>query len=268
MDQTLTDSAISITTADNPQKGKIMNINTDITRSIVTVSEFQKQIAKSGAGNCRNDENNFQYIEVSEANIGNQSLARLTEFNFSKFTDCTFFNINFEGSEWYYTELKNVKFINCKFNRTSFDYSVMTETTFANCFMDSASFDFAAGSIEFNNCHLHGAEFHHTLAALSFKSCSAEAMELNFCPNMNVCAENCDFHRAEFNDTKFIGSMKNCVLFGSDWHCSDVTQIVFTDCKTREINTSGSVGFHTADKEEEEFDFDFEKALEEVLDEN
>ena len=237
-------------------------VNTTAARNIMTEAEFIKQADRAGASNARNDEDNFQNIELANARIENKSLARSAEFNFSRLTDVTFVNVNLEGTEWNYTELENVTFIRCKLNRSEMDYAVMNNVRFDNCFMDSCSFDFASGSAQFNSCHLHGAEFHHTLANLTFNSCSGEAMELNYCPDLTICAEFCDFHRAEFVDGHFKGTMKQCVLTDSDWYSTDATQLDFVACGMRSLNISGSSGVTVAtgndDDDDDDFDLDFE----------
>lgn len=227
-------------------------------RTVLAEHEFAEKVDLVNASeNCVEAGVRFFNIEISDVTLENKSMIR-ADLSYSKFSNVTFREINFEGAEFNFTELSNVHFFRCKLRRGGFDYSVMKNVTFEECWLDSCSFDFAEGGVLFNHCKTHGMELHHTLAEITLTNCAGEAIEINYCPALVIHAENCDFHRGGFMDGTFSGRMEKCILSDADFIGSDCTQLVFKDCKMRDVGVAGSTGINIVADNDEDFDFDFE----------
>ncbi|MBO4631059.1 MAG: pentapeptide repeat-containing protein [Lentisphaeria bacterium] len=215
--------------------------NENAARIRMTPGEFIRQTEIVNCGNLRNNEDNFQNVEIDGFTVENKNLIR-TEFHYAKLSNATFSGVNLEGADFQFSELRNVTFLRCTFKRGGFNFAKMDNVRFQECLLDSSSFSFASGDSTFENCSMTGAEFHRTALRIVMNTCDGQAAQFNSCADLNIQAENCDFLQTEFNDGTFFGTMTKCVFANTDFSGSDCRSLKLVNCRIRSINTDGSCG--------------------------
>lgn len=240
----------------------VANESAQTNRMVYSPEQFLDKAAATSFSNICNRNNNFQYLEITDAVVENKNLSS-TEFHFSKLSNVRFENCDFSSTEFKGTEFNNVSFVHCQMERAYFNFAQLNGISFSECFLDSAEFDFASGKAVFAGCSMENTEFPMSTLELTFIKCNLNRAELNGIRTMKLHAKGSDFTCAEFNDCTMEGSAENCIFVSTEFYGTNGNKFNFMNCKLRRLSTEGATGIE--EKYTSELDENLDEELEKIL---
>ena len=222
-------------------------------RRVVETSEAEKMAARASDYNDRGSErNNFNTLSFKDLCLKDEDLSRI-EAHYSKFENCTFENVKFAGAEFHFAALSSCTFSHCDFSNAEFSFAEMNDVRFLDSDLSGIELPFAHGNISCTNCMMRRTQLNNALLKIEMKQCDAFGFEGNF-SRLDLAVEDSNLRRAEFNDELAVGgTILRTDLTGAELNRCDLSNLVLTDCATRNMETEDSIGL---DDSSSEVDFD------------
>lgn len=222
-------------------------------RRVVETSEAEKMAARASDYNdSRSARNNFNTLAFKDLCLKSEDLSRI-EAHYSKFENCVFENVKFSGAEFHFAVLSSCTFKNCDLANVEFSFAEMNDVRFLDSDLTGMELPFAHGNISCTNCMMRRTQLNNALLKIEMKQCDAFGFEGNF-SRLDLAVEDSNLRRAEFNDENSIGgTIVRTDLTGAELNRCDLSNLVLTDCATRNMETEDSVGL---DDNSNEDDFD------------
>ena len=203
----------------------------------------------------RSDNQNFTCMEVKDITLTGEDLSNI-EAHYSKFENCTFEEVKFNGAEFHFAQLTNCTFKNCELKNAEFFFAGLSKVNFLNCNLGGIELPFAYGEIFCTGCMMNRWTARNANLRVVLKECDASYFDACFC-NLNFDVFNSNLRRAEFNDAVAVkGQITQTDLTGAELNRSDLSELTLTDCATEGLETENSTGL----------DDDLPSDLDELLD--
>ena len=203
----------------------------------------------------RSDNRNFTCLEVKDITLTGEDLSNI-EAHYSKFENCTFEKVKFNGAEFHFAQLENCTFKNCELRNAEFFFAGLTKVNFLNCSLNGVELPFAHGEISCTGCMMSRCTARNANLHVVLKECDASYFDACFC-SLEFDVFNSNLRRSEFNDAVAVkGEITRTDLTGAELNRSDLSGLTLTDCATEGLETENSTGL----------DDDLPSDLDELLD--
>lgn len=238
--------------AEKKEAASAANVNNkNIARTVLDAETLKHKVQKcTNYNDSRSDARNFNYVEIVGQKFVNEDFNNL-EVHGSKFVDCEFQNTKLDHLEGYFSEFENCVFTNCSIENGNFSFATL-DVHFVNCNLNGTDFPFAKGALTAAECMMERCSAQNAHLKMTLSNVNAYGFEGNFADfELNISDSN--LRSSEFNDGKLVGDISRTDLSRAEMNRSNLQDLHITECADESL------------QREEAEDFDFGKALDELL---